>query len=256
MEERSGLTMGEQQRPRRRLDWQGGLRSIVLPLAVLAAILGGLWYWDNREEGGRVADDARFAEPLLVLVRLLVPPEGLERLEARLVELQQRALGVVELPAARNPTGRPPLAEVGRVGPDFLLERPEGGTLRLSDLQGRPVVLNFWAIWCPPCRAEIPELVDAYAAHRDEGLVVVGLNLQQPAAKVLAFALDFGMTFPIVIDRDGEVADVWRLGGPIKGLPTSYFIDRTGVIRAFYYGPMTEEALEKRLASILPGAGS
>ena len=193
---------------------------MVLPLGILAMIVGGLWYWESRGGAGTLVDDPRF--------------------------------GVVELPAAKNATGRPPVAEVGRAGPDFVLETPGGGTLRLSDFQGQPMVLNFWASWCPPCRQEMPELVAAYEEHQEAGLVMVGINLQEPDGAVLAFAQEFGMRFPIAIDRDGEVADAWRLGGPIEGIPTSYFIDETGVVRALYYGPMTEEILEERLAAILP----
>ena len=204
--------------------WSGLLRSIVLPLGILAVILGGLWYWELRDSGGRTVDDARF--------------------------------GVVELPLGKNPTDKSPVAEIGRAGPDFLLETPQGGTLRLSDLQGQPVLLNFWASWCGPCRAEMPELVAAYEQHRAQGLVIVGVNLQEPDGRVLDFADEFGMTFPIVIDRDGELADAWRLGGPIEGIPTSYFVDPTGVIRELFYGPMTEEALEERLATIMPEDGS
>jgi peroxiredoxin len=206
----------------RRAPWSGLLRSVVLPLGILALILGGLWYWELRGDE-RATDDGRY--------------------------------GIVELPAAKNPTGQSPKAEVGRAGPDFLLERPGGGTLRLSDLQGRPVLLNFWASWCFPCRAEIPELVAAYERYKARGLVIVGVNLQEADDIVLDFADEFGMTFPIVIDRDGELGDSWRLGGPIRGIPTTYFIDATGVIRDQYYGPLTKDALAERLAKILPEAG-
>ena len=214
-----GVTTGAE---RRRRDWAAGLRSLIVPLAVLAVIVGGLWYWDNRGGGSDVTTvgDAR--------------------------------LGVVELPAAKNRTGREPVAEVGRAGPNFLLGRPGGGTLRLSDLQGRPVLLNFWASWCAPCRVEMPELVAAYERYRGQGLVVVGVNLQEPDDQVRSFAEEFGMTFPIAIDRSGAVADVWRLGGPVEGIPTSYFIDAAGVIRGFFYGPMTRDALEERVAKVLP----
>jgi peroxiredoxin len=201
---------GEQRR------WSGLLRSVVLPLAILAIILGGLWYWDNRRDEGRSAD----------------------------------AYGVVDLPADKNPTDKDPLAQEGRAAPDFLLERADGGTLRLSDLQGSPVLVNFWATWCPPCRREMPELVDAYAEYEDAGLVIVGIDLQEPDDVVQGFADEFGVTFPLVVDRDGELSDVWRLGGPVQGIPTSYFIDATGVIRSFYYGPMSGDTIADRLEAI------
>jgi len=207
--------------PRR--DWPGVFRSLVLPLGLLAIILGGLWYWDARG-GGASIDDGGY--------------------------------GTVELPAARNATDRSPAVEVGRAAPDFLLETSTGGELRLSDLQGQSVLVNFWATWCPPCRAEMPELVAAYDRYRDDGLVIVAVNLQETDSQVNKFAKEFGMTFPIVIDRDGELKNVWRLGGPIQGIPTSYFIDASGVIRRLFYGPMKEAALEQRLAEILAeGAG-
>lgn len=198
--------------------WIGAIQSLILPLGLLAVILGGLWYWDSRGDGGGANDP----------------------------------YGVVELPEARNPTGRSPAPEIGLAGPDFVLERPGGGTLRLSDLQGQPIILNFWATWCPPCRAEMPELVAAYTQYRDQGLEIVGVNLQETNDKVLSFAEEFGIEFSLVIDRDGELTDIWRLGGPIDGIPTSYFLDETGVIRSLFYGPMTEDILEERLADILP----
>ena len=205
--------------PQSRRAKSGVIRSIALPILLIVFIVGGLWYWDSR--GGGVSRSGG-------------------------------AFGIVELAEAKNPTGRSPAPEVGRAGPDFLLETPQGGTLRLSDLQGQPVLINFWATWCPPCRAEMPELVAAYETHQEHGLVIVGVDLQETNSQVLEFADEFGIVFPLVIDRNGEVADAWRLGGPIEGIPTSYFLDETGVIRAFFYGPMTAESLEDRLEEILP----
>jgi peroxiredoxin len=188
----------------------------VLPLALLAVILGGLWYWDSRGGGSSSNDE----------------------------------YGIVDLPDGKNPTGEEPSTEDGRAAPDFILEKPGGGTLRLSDLQGQPVLVNFWATWCPPCRREIPDLVRAAETYAAQGLVIVGIDLQEPDDIVLDFAEEFGITYPLVIDRDGELSDVWRLGGPVQGIPTSYFIDETGVIRAFYYGPINDDALRDRLAQI------
>ncbi len=204
--------------PETRSRWIGAVQSLILPLGLLAVILGGLGYWDSRGGGG--GDDA---------------------------------YGVVELPAAKNATGRSPAPEAGRAGPDFVLEQPGGGTLRLSDLQGQPVVLNFWASWCAPCRAEMPDLVRAYAEYRDDGLEIVAVNLQETNKQVLDFADEFGIEFPIVIDRDGELTDVWRLGGPVDGIPTSYFLDEAGVVQEITYGPLTEEMLTERIGRLLDG---
>jgi len=207
------------ERPLRRREWSGALRSVLLPLLILAAIVGGLWWWESRDRSGGV-DDERY--------------------------------GIVDLPAALNPTSRQPSTDVGRAAPDFLLERLGGGELRLSDLRGKAVLVNFWASWCPPCREELPVLVDAYQRHESRGFVVVGVNLQEADGKVHDFAREFGVDFPVVIDRDGEVADAWRLGGPVRGLPTSYFIDEHGVVRDFFYGPLTRGKIEERLAPLLP----
>ncbi|MCH8160493.1 MAG: redoxin domain-containing protein [Chloroflexi bacterium] len=204
--------------PDARPRWAGVVQSLILPLGLLAVILGGLWYWDSRGGGG-IED----------------------------------AYGVVELPEAKNPTGRSPAPEVGRAGPDFLLEQPGGGTLRLSDLQGQPIVLNFWASWCAPCRAEMPDLVRAYAEYRKDGLEIVAVNLQETNDQVLKFAEEFGIEFPIAIDRDGELKDIWRLGGPIDGIPTSYFLDEAGVLQDITYGPLTDEMLAERIGLLLEG---
>ena len=151
-------------------------------------------------------------------------------------------------------------AEEGALAPDFLLGRLDGSELRLSDLRGQPVVLNFWATWCAPCRKEIPQFVDAYERHRGEGLVIVGVNMQEGKGIVRPYAEDFGMTFPIAIDVDGEVADAYR----ILGLPTTYFIDREGIVRSVFTGPfeqsdrgtevrgaIEQSELDRRIADIL-----
>ncbi len=207
-----------EERPQRRREWSGAIRSLMLPVALVAAIVAGLVWWQNRDEGGSAGDSGKY--------------------------------GIVELPADRNPTGEAPRAEVGRVPPDFLLDGP-GGELRLSDLQGKPVIVNFWATWCPPCRQEIPELIAAYEAHGAEGLVLVGVDLQENEDAVAAFAEEFGITYPLVIDRTGEVAETWKIGGQFGGIPSTYFIDRTGVVASIYNGTLTEELLQERLNVIL-----
>ncbi len=125
----------------------------------------------------------------------------------------------------------------GKLAPNFLLETLDGKEMRLSDLRGQPVVINFWATWCQPCRKEVPELVAAYNSYRERGLVILGVNLQEGKGIVRPFAEDFGMNFPILIDRDGEVGDEYR----VLGLPTTYFVDRDGVVRSVFTGPFIEK---------------
>jgi peroxiredoxin len=100
----------------------------------------------------------------------------------------------------------------------------------------------------------MPELVRAYDEHEDEGLVIVGVNLQEPSGAVEGFATEFGVEYPIVIDRDAEVADAWRLGGPFEGIPSSYLIDGRGVVQEIFYGPMDGDDLTRALPAILAGS--
>jgi peroxiredoxin len=208
---------GVEERPQNRREWSGVARSLVLPLLIVATIVGALLYIDRERNGG--GGDSPY--------------------------------GIVALPEALNPTGRSPSTEVGRAAPDFLLETPDGGTLRFSDLRGAPVLVNFWASWCTPCRQEMPEIVRAYDARKDDGLVVVAINLQENNDQVREFADEYGMDFPVVIDRRGQVAEAWRIGGPVEGIPSSYFIDAQGIVRARVFGPMDEERLDEELAKVI-----
>lgn len=215
IDEESGI----EERPQNRRAWSGALRSLVLPAVIVATIVGALM-WIERRDGGGGSGDGRY--------------------------------GIVELPPALNTTGRSPSSDVGRAAPDFLLQTADGGELRLSDLRGKPVLVNFWASWCAPCRKEMPEIVRAYKEHRDDGLEVVAIDLQENADVVREFADEYGMEFHVAIDRTGQVATAWRIGGPVEGIPSSYFIDSNGVVRGRYFGPMTEEELASQLKAILP----
>jgi peroxiredoxin len=205
-------------RPQSRREWSGHLRSLVLPLALLAAIVGGLLYLQAR---GESPADSEY--------------------------------GTVELPAEKNVTGRDASAEEGRAAPDFLLRDLGGSALRLSDLQGRPVVVNFWASWCAPCRQEMPELVQAQIDNQQRGLLVVAVNVREGEPRARAFAEEFTLPFAVVLDSRGEVSRTWRIGGPTGGLPSSYFIDARGVVRKVVYGSLTQRALDEGLGLILGG---
>ena len=149
----------------------------------------------------------------------------------------------------------PPLSsqvplQLGAVAPDFTLKQLAGGEASLSEFRGRPVLVNFWATWCKPCRAEMPEIISAYQAHRDAGLEVLAVNLtdQESMKDVRRFAAELGLPFVVLLDRKGAVRERYGL----IAIPTSVFIDSSGVIRMVNSGPIDGKALERGLREILP----
>ena len=141
--------------------------------------------------------------------------------------------------------GHPLLDEVA---PEIDLQALDGGRVVLSGLRGRPVLVNFWATWCIPCRDEFPLLVTAYREHGgEEGLEILGIVHDDSAAGARRFAEDLGATWPMLLDPDDEAWDDY-VG---VGMPTSFFIDAEGVIRAFSLGGFTESGLAAQLGEIL-----
>jgi peroxiredoxin len=136
--------------------------------------------------------------------------------------------------------------EPGQLAPNFTLQFADGRKTQLSDWQGQPVVLNFWATWCAPCREEMPEFVAAYDRYQDDGLVIVGVNAQESASQAAGFMGDFGMAFPVALDTRGDVQQLYN----VRGLPTTVFIDREGRIVERWAGLLSAAALEELLAEI------
>jgi cytochrome c biogenesis protein CcmG/thiol:disulfide interchange protein DsbE len=151
---------------------------------------------------------------------------------------------VAKVPQTLTPvTGRP-------LAPDFDLKGPDGKAVRLGDFRGKPLIVNFWATWCPPCREEFPLMVDAYADHADDELQILGVMHQDFADGARDFAADMGATWPILEDpQDAAYGDYL-----VVGLPTSFFIDADGVVRAFSLGGFSRDGLAAQLESILPQA--
>lgn len=152
------------------------------------------------------------------------------------------------VPEASATAERPAIPLVGHPAPEFTLQTLDGESLSLSDLKGQAVVLNFWASWCGPCRAEMPELERAYRENADGGLVVLGVNQGEQQAIAADFARQFDLTFPIVLDQRLLVSNAYQS----NSLPTTFFIDRDGIIREHVIGQMNTALLNERLRSIYP----
>jgi peroxiredoxin len=152
-------------------------------------------------------------------------------------------------PTAETRTGDalPPAPAVGHPAPDFTLTTLTGETFTLSELRGKPVVLNFWATWCPPCRAELPEL-EAAAERHDGEIVIAGVNQAEATDQVREFAEAMDLGFVIPLDVDAQVSREYGA----RSLPTTFFIDREGIIRQIQIGPVTEATLAQLLRSVYP----
>jgi len=140
---------------------------------------------------------------------------------------------------------------VGAPAPEFALPSFDGGELRLAGLRGRVVVINFWASWCVPCREEAAALEAVWRRHRDTGLILVGVNIQdrEPAAR--AFVGQTRTTYPNVTDATGATSIAYG----IYGVPETFIIDRAGRIRSRHVGAVTEEILAEQIQPALK-AGS
>jgi peroxiredoxin len=154
---------------------------------------------------------------------------------------------LTQLPTASDSTGLEVAPRKGKIAPDFTLVDLDGNEVSLSDFRGQPVLINFWATWCPPCRTEMPDIAAAYEEHRDKELVVLAVNVEESADNVRGFADEDKVSFPVLLDGDGAVARQYR----VRALPTSFFINRDGVIADVFYGGMSRKKLDGFLDKIL-----
>jgi cytochrome c biogenesis protein CcmG, thiol:disulfide interchange protein DsbE len=182
----------------------GALRNIFALVAVGAAILALVWFFDRPGEGAKEA-----------------------------VTLTAAASG----PAPRE----------GKEAPDFRVQGLDGEYFELSDFRGRPVWINFWATWCPPCRAETPDIQEVYEKYQDDGLVILALSIGEDGDTVRAYEEKTGTTFRIGLDQDTSIAATYR----VVGLPTHYFVDRGGVLREIRIGSLSKKSMEKKVQELM-----
>ena len=137
---------------------------------------------------------------------------------------------------------------VGNRALDFALQSLDGKQVSLNDYKGNVVLINFWATWCGPCRAEIPDFEAAYRTHKGAGFVVLGINLQESPQTIEPFVASMDMTYPVLLDESGQVMAEYRA----RGLPMSLILDRDGVIQVRHMGFLTAGQLDDYLAQLLP----
>lgn len=141
-------------------------------------------------------------------------------------------------------THQPKPVKVGKPAPPFTLKRLESDTkLSLRSLRGKPVVINFFASWCPPCKAESPALERLWRQWRTEGVVLLGVDYNDPTSDARRFVERHGLTYPIVRDRSGAVGDRYDL----SGVPETFVVDRRGRLVVHLLGPVDERARADQL---------
>jgi peroxiredoxin len=136
-----------------------------------------------------------------------------------------------------------------KVNLDFTLKDMNGSTVRLADFKGKPILLNYWATWCGPCKQEIPELNDLYARYKDQGLAIIGISVDDDEPTLREFSKQFPMSYTVVTAREQE--DALEAAGPVWGYPTTFFIGRDGSICGKHLGPATKEDFEREIKSLL-----
>jgi len=143
----------------------------------------------------------------------------------------------------------PESPQVGKMAPDFQLQSLDGQTVSLSDFQGSPVLINFWASWCGPCIFEMPFIHMIHEQWSGKGLVILAINMGESPAKVRKFVEDHGISFLVLLDTDQKAALKYN----IRSIPATFFIDKDGIIQDMKIGAFTSKAeIERRLSKIIP----
>ena len=138
-------------------------------------------------------------------------------------------------------------ASIGTQAPDFALADLDGNPVRLADLRGRPIILNFWASWCGPCVDEFPILQDAVDQHAADGLAIVGVVFRDNSEAARGFRERMGATWPAAMDPGEDTAERYGIYGP----PETFFIDADGIVVARQIGPLSRSDLQRHLSTLL-----
>lgn len=148
----------------------------------------------------------------------------------------------------RNKNAQSQQSDIGLEAPEFTLSTVEGKEISLSSLKGAVVMLDFWASWCPYCVEGVPHAKQLYSAYQDKDFELIGINFRESERKVQSFIDARGVTYPILLDTDGKVAQMYG----VRGLPTYLIIDANGIVK--YKGHSIPSNVEDIIESLLPEA--
>ncbi len=143
----------------------------------------------------------------------------------------------------------PSTAVIGQAAPNFELQNLDGQSVSLNDLKGKPVLINFWATWCGPCVSEMPYIQEIYDEWSGKGLILLAINIGDSSSEAEQFLQNHNLSLPVLLDTGKVVARRYN----IRGIPTTFFIDKDGIIQEKIIGAFTSKApIENRLDKIMP----
>jgi len=229
--------------------------GLAIPLLIAAGLAGQLTRLIRRVYGaGRVLNG--IAAVFLISMGLLVFSNRLTLLNSYLPYFTPPLQGLgtsstSSILAKSDPVTGNGQVQVGKPAPAFTATDLDGHRVSLADLKGRPVLINFWATWCTPCREELPLIESAYRAYRDQGFTVVAVDYKESVGPVRKFWTDLHLEPPPILDPDGRIADAYGVGLSTTGLPVSVFVARDGTVSAFSPWALDPDYLARQLKAIL-----
>ena len=156
------------------------------------------------------------------------------------------ALGLLNKTSVTERSG---ITRVQKPAPEFTLPLLNGGRLEMARLRGQPVVINFWASWCPPCRLEAGLLERAWRSYKDQGVMFVGVDIQDTEAEGVAYVEEFDITYPNGLDAEGTITVDYG----VIGLPVTFFVNRDGTVERRWVGAIAEARLVTWLDELVAG---
>ena len=159
------------------------------------------------------------------------------------------AIGVMGTTTATSRSGK---ELVGKKAPSFVAPKVGGQLVSLENYKNKPLVLNFWASWCPPCRDETPGMERIWRKYEDQGVVILGINVQDGEKEAERYISEFGVTFSNALDLDGSITVDYG----VTGLPVTFFIDNDSVVKGRWVGSISEDRLDNWVSNLIFSTGA